>query len=190
MSPLVIYGVITVSCALILFIMSVFGAEQDIDADIDVDIDVDLDVDADIDVEGLDSAEAAGPGKFSVRLILIFVTGFGASGFVAAYYNCPVHHVIVGLLGGTVAWFGGYEALAWLYRQQSSSQIKSVSFVGKQARVTVPIPKGGTGEVFSRATSAGKSIYFSARAENPKAEHSKGDTVTIKSVDGNTAIVE
>lgn len=182
MGALTVYGLITVVCALILFLMSVFGAEQDFDADVDLDLDV--------DAEGLDTAEAAGPGRFSVRLILIFVIGFGVSGFVAAYYNCPVHHVIVGLVGGVVAWFGGYEALAWLYRQQSTSQVKSVSFVGKQARVTVPIPKGGTGEVFSRAAPAGKSIYFSARAQDADKQYNKGDTVTIKAVDGSTAIVE
>ena len=65
------------------------------------------------------------------------------------------------------------------------------SFVGKQGRVVVPIPKdGGTGEIEATNKAAGQSKYFNARAADPEKEYEKGAFVTIKSVSGKTAIVE
>jgi membrane protein implicated in regulation of membrane protease activity len=180
MSPLVIYGSITIICGLFLFLMAVLGSDYDVDADVDIDA----------GVEGMEVGEAGGPGIFSLKLILIFMIGFGISGFTSAYLKWPVHHTIPGLIGGLVIWFLSYKALSWLYRQQSTSQVRGASFVGREAKVTVPIPKGGTGEVYSQIKGTEKSIYFNARATNPQREYGKGEVVTIKSVEGKTATVE
>jgi len=180
MSPLVIYGLITIICGLFLFLMAVFGSDYDVDADVDVDV----------GVEGMEVGEAGGPGIFSLKLILIFMIGFGISGFTSAYLKWPVHHIIPGTIGGLVIWFLSYKALSWLYRQQSTSQVRGTSFVGREAKVTVPIPKGGTGEVYSQIKGTEKSIYFNARAASSEREYGKGEVVTIKSVEGKTATVE
>ena len=64
------------------------------------------------------------------------------------------------------------------------------SFVGKQGRVVIPIPKdGGTGEIEASNKETGQSTYFNARAADPKKDYEKGAFVTIKSVTGKTAIV-
>jgi len=182
MSLFLIYGLMAVIPGLILLVIGIFGADADVDADIDIDADLDLNVDA---------GDLGGPGALSVKLILFFLVGFGASGYLSVYFKWPVHHVLCGLLGGGAAWFLGYQLLKLLYEQQASSQVRLSSFVGKQGRVVVPIPKdGGTGEIEATNEAAGQSKYFIARAADPKKEFEKGAFVTIKSVTGKTAIVE
>ena len=183
MTPLVIYGLITVVCGGLLFVMAAFGADSDIDMDADVDIDMDIDA----DVDGL---LMGGPSFLSLKLILIFLIGFGLCGFISVQLKTQLHHIIIGLIGGGALWFVSYQALSWLYRQQSTSHVSAAAFVGKQARVTVPIPAGGTGEVYAQKTKGGKSIYLSATAQDSNKEYAKGESVTIKSVEGTTAIIE
>ncbi len=179
MNPLLIYGLITVICGIILFLMAILGHDLDMDADID----------AGIDIGGMDASDAGGPGIFSLKLIMIFLIGFGITGFIATYRNWPVPFVL-GLIGGFTIWFLCYNALSWLYNQQSTSQISSESFLGKEAKVTVPIPKEGTGEIYSKIMGTEKSIYLNARSKESGKEYKKGDTVTIESIEGNTATVK
>lgn len=182
MTLLLMYGLMAVIPGLLLLFIAIFGADADVDADIDIDADVDIDVDA---------GDLGGPGALSVKLILLFLVGFGASGYLSVYFKWPVHHVLCGLIGGGAAWFIGYQLLKLLYEQQASSQVRLTSFVGKQGRVIVPIPKeGGTGEIEATNEAAGQSTYFNARAADPKKEYEKGAFVTIKSVSGKTAVVE
>lgn len=179
-SILLIYGLMVVIPGLLLLFIAIFGAGADADADIDVDVDLDI-----------DAGDLGGPGAFSVKLILLFLVGFGASGYMSAYFEWPLHHVLCGLIGGGAAWFLGYQLLKLLYEQQASSQVRLASFVGKQGRVVVPIPKdGGTGEIESTNEATGQSKYFIARATEPEKEYEKGAFVIIKSVRGKTAIVE
>jgi len=184
MSLFLIYGLMAVIPGLLLLFIGIFGADADIDADIDIDIDTDLDF-------NVDAGDLGGPGALSVKLILFFLVGFGASGYMSVYFKWPVHHVLCGLIGGGMAWFLGYQLLKLLYEQQSSSQVRLNSFVGKQGRIVVPIPKdGGTGEIEATNKQTGQSKYFNARAAESGKEYEKGAFVTIKSVSGKTAIVE
>lgn len=179
MSPLLLYGLITVICGIILFLMAILGH----------DIDVDADIDAGIDLGGVDASDAGGPGIFSLKLIMIFLIGFGMTGFIATYCNWPVPFIL-GLIGGFALWFICYNALCWLYNQQSTSQVSSESFIGKEAKVTTPIPKEGAGEIYAKIKGTEKSMYLNARSREPGKEYKKGDTVTIESVEGNTATVK
>jgi hypothetical protein len=188
MSALVVYALITLICGILLLVMAVFGADSDVDADVDADFDVDADMD--FDAADMDVGEVGGPGKLSLKLILFFFIGFGAIGYVSAYLKWPLHHIIWGLLGGAVAWYIGYTILKLLYKQQSSSQVHAALFVGEQARVTVPIPKAGVGEISAASEKTGQSIYLSARALDTEKEFKRGDIVIIKSVTGGTASVE
>ena len=142
MSPLMIYGLITVICGIVLFLMAILGH--------DVDLDADIDIDPSIDFHDLDASDVHGPGIFSLKLIMIFLIGFGVCGFISEYQKWPLPSVITGLIGGFLIWYVCYQALGWLYRQQATSQVSSAAFIGKEAKVTVPIPKGGTGEIYSK----------------------------------------
>ena len=178
---LLIYGLITVICGIFLFLMAIMGSDVDMDADIDIDADVDLD--------GVDASGVSGPGIFSLKLIMIFMIGFGICGFIPEYLQWAVPSIVIALIGGFVIWFVCYNALGWLYRQQANSQVSSASFVGKQARITVPVPKGGSGEIYSKIKGTEKTIYLNARAKESDKEYKKGDIVTIESIEGNTATV-
>jgi membrane protein implicated in regulation of membrane protease activity len=184
MSPLMIYGVITVVCGIILFLMAILGHDIDLDADIDIDID------ADVDIDGADTPDTGGPGIFSLKLIMVFLIGFGICGFISTSLKWSVPSIVVALIGGFTIWFICYNALSWLYNQQSTSQVSSASFTGKEAKVTVPIPKGGTGEIYSKIKGTEKSIYLNARSIDADKEFKKGDIVTIESVEGNTATIK
>lgn len=183
-TTLLIYGLMTVIPGLLLLLMAIFGGDTDIDVDTDFDIDADVGVD-------IEAGEFGGPGRLSLRLILFFLVGFGVGGYVSVYFKSPLHHVLIGFIGGSVAWFLGYQLLKLLYKQQSTSQIRLISFVGKQGRVVTPIPKnGGTGEIEATNKETGQSTYLNARAVNPKKEYQRGEFVKIKSVAGKTAVVE
>ena len=184
MNVLLVYGLMAVIPGLLLVLIAVFGADADVDAEVEMDVDIDADI-------GIDAGDFGGPGRLSLKLILFFLVGFGAGGYLSSYFQWPVHHVLCGLIAGSVAWFIGYQLLKLLYKQQSTSQIRLTSFVGKQGRVVVPIPKdGGTGEIEATNEDTGQSTYFNARAANPKKEYKRGEFVKIKSVAGKTAVVE
>ncbi|MCK4294391.1 MAG: hypothetical protein KAY65_14425 [Planctomycetes bacterium] len=178
---LIIYAAVCVCSGALLFLMAFLGSDYD------------TDVDADIDIDGLDmdAGEFGGPGILSIKLIMFFLIGFGLCGFMAVHFDWPVYHVVWALGGGLIVWYIGYKLLSLLYSQQSNSQIRARQFVGKDGRVTVPIPKGGgTGEIEATDKETGRSAYFSARAKDPDKEYQRGETVKIKSVTGGTAVVE
>jgi len=178
---LIIYAAVCVCSGALLFLMAFLGSDYD------------PDVDADIDIDGLDmdAGEFGGPGILSIKLIMFFLIGFGLCGFMAVHFDWPVHHLLVALPGGLVIWYIGYKLLSLLYSQQSNSQIRARLFVGKEGRVTVPIPKGGgMGEIEATDKETGRSAYFSARAKDPDKEYQRGETVKVKSVTSGTAVVE
>lgn len=180
---LIIYAAVCVCSGALLFLMAFLGSDYDTDVDADIDIDIDgLDMDA---------GEFGGPGILSIKLIMFFLIGFGLCGFMAVHFGWPVYHVVWALAGGLIVWYIGYKLLSLLYSQQSNSQIRARLFVGKEGRVTVPIPKGGgTGEIEATDKETGRSAYFSARAKDPDKEYQRGETVKIKSVTSGTAVVE
>jgi membrane protein implicated in regulation of membrane protease activity len=190
MWPLIIYGLITVASALLLVVMAVFGAESDVDADVDVDADIDIDADMDVDAGGVEVGEFGGPSKLSLKLLLFFLIGFGILGYLSAHLKWPVHHLLWALAGGAVSWYLGYALLKLLYRQQSNSQVRAAAFVGKKGTVTVPIPKGGVGEISATDGETEQNIYLNARAKDPEKEYKKGEVVTVRSVASGTATVD
>jgi len=188
MSPLVIYGLITVVGALVLFMMTIFGAHGDVGADVGGHIGFGMD--GDMHAGGMEMGEVGGPSVLSLRLILFFLIGFGLLGYVSYYLQWGLHHIFWAVIGGLVCWYIGYSVLKLLYRQQSNSQVRATTFVGRTARVTAIIPKAGVGEISADDGETGQSIYLNARAADPEKQYDKGQVVTIKSVTGGTATVQ
>jgi len=89
-----------------------------------------------------------GPGFFSTRILSVFVTAFGGFGAVGTYYG-------LGTLGASGVGFGSgaffalliYAFARFLFTQQASSDLHVQDVVGCQARVVVPIPASGVGQV-------------------------------------------
>jgi len=89
-----------------------------------------------------------GPGFFNIRVLSVFATAFGGFGAVATYYG-------LGTIGSSgVAFLSGlffaaliYAFARFLYSQQASSGVRTQEILGRPARVVVPIPAGGIGQV-------------------------------------------
>lgn len=89
-----------------------------------------------------------GPGFTDSRVLSTFLATFGCIGYLALTKGLPLLGATLlasasGLiLGGVVYYFARL-----LYSQQSNSSVTSQDLLGRPARVTVSIPKGGVGMV-------------------------------------------
>jgi membrane protein implicated in regulation of membrane protease activity len=125
------YALIAVGAALFLLASLLFGHDHDTDHDLDHD---------------LDHEGSAGMSFFSVKVLLMFATGFGAGGYFATRLDvgsagCAVSGVSLGLAMAVV----GYLFLNALYTRQGSSTVRTVSLVGVEGivDVTVDVDKPG-----------------------------------------------
>jgi len=185
----VIYAAITFISTGVLVWMLVAGMDHDVDFDTDVDVDADVDFDADVDVDH------GGPGPLGVKLILLFLVGFGTMGFVASYFNwnflgTKVDHLFVAVAGGAASYWLLYQLLKLLYKQQATSQIVGHSIVGRSALVVIAFGKGGVGEINAEDPKTGQTIYMRAQSIDTEAEFKKGDRVKVKAVINGLAQVE
>ncbi len=123
------------------------------------------------DVPGLDffggdhSGHAHGP--FSLSVIMVFITWFGAAGYIArtwgglaAWIVLPVA-TVVGLAGGAVIWFVLMKVMP---RGESRLDPAKYDLRGTVAQVTSAIRAGGTGEIVY--TIDGKRRVDGARSED------------------------
>ena len=171
-----LYALTAIVPAILLAIMVIFGIDHDADIDVDADIDIDVDVDVDIDVDvdadvdaGIDSdiTTGGGPGFLSLKLILGFITGFGAFGFFAKHFNWHSNHLITAALGGFIFYYLIYRLVKILYDFQANTQISSISLIGRNAEVINQIMQNGTGEVKAIDPRSNNIIVFRAKAEKP-----------------------
>jgi membrane protein implicated in regulation of membrane protease activity len=128
-----------------------------------------------------------GPGFLSTRVLSVFITAFGGFGAVATYYGLGTLGASgVGFLSGL--FFGGliYAFATFLYSQQASSGVRTQDLVGHSARVVVPIPAGGVGQV--RCQLGEELVDKIARVRDGSAVPDNA-AVTIVEVLGDTVIV-
>ena len=129
-----------------------------------------------------------GPSFFSVRIISVFITAFGGFGAVATHYGIGVLGSSgVGFLSG--ATFAGliYAFATFLYRQQASTDIHQRDVLGQLARVVVPIPKDGVGQVRCQVGEQLLDKIARTRDGSPVAENA---IVAVTDVLGEAVIVE
>ncbi len=144
------------------------------------------DVSADAEVEG------GGPGFFSFRTFAIFLTTFGAVGYVAINYFPAIKRSVMmssllGIMGGVIMSLIYVLAMRTIYSQQASSLVSDRDLIGVEGRVTVAIPENGMGEV--SCTLGGQNTRRMARARSPQAIP-EGAMVRVKEVHGDTVVVE
>lgn len=129
-----------------------------------------------------------GPSFFSIRILSVFITAFGGFGAVATHYGFgPLPSSGLGFLSG--CFFAGLiYAFAWfLYGQQASTDVHSSDIVGQTARVVVPIPTNGVGQV--RFQVGEQLVDKIARTRDGQAV-ADNVAVTIIAVLGETVVVE
>ena len=170
---------------IILAISLVFGADHDIEheVDFDHDIDFDHDVDLDHDVDASHEFDSAGmsPSKFSVKLIMAFIIGFGFGGVLglkgmSLSTNQSLFSAIPCAL---IFYWGAFIILRWLYRQHITTHIRSRDLVGNEAFVVTAVKAGGIGEIKSRDEKTGKEEYYKAKGKTPNLSFAKEETAVI-----------
>lgn len=120
-----------------------------------------------VDLLHLDSIFDIDPGTgssiLSPRVISVFVTVFGGSGFLASVQLLgPIASSLIGIASGTGIAGIFLMAFRWIHNQQSSSVLSNSQLVGKPGTVKTEIPENGVGEVIvdyvgSRITRPAKS---------------------------------
>jgi hypothetical protein len=129
-----------------------------------------------------------GPSFFSVRIISVFITAFGGFGAVATHYGFGVLQSSgVGFLSGATFASLIYAFASFLYGQQASTDIHPRDVVGQMARVIVPIPKDGVGQIRCQIGEQLVDKIARTRDGSPIAENA---IVTVTDTLGETVIVE
>jgi len=170
---MLIFAVVGMVGFFFLLVSALFGGDHDGGVEGDQDHDVGHD---------------AGPSPFSLRVISMFLTGFGATGAVGMAYGLkyPVSSGL-GLVMGALMGYAAFKLIQFFMRQQSSSTVGDDDMVGVVGEVSVAIPKGGIGQV--GLTVKGQRRYPSARCVGEtaieegvavKVVHSAGNTVTVE----------
>ncbi len=129
-----------------------------------------------------------GASPFSLRVISLFLTAFGATGAIARSYNLgyPLSTGL-GMGAGLVVGFVGFRLIDFFMRQQASSIVGEEDLVGALGEVAVAIPAGGLGQV--GVTVRGKRMYSPARATGDIAIE-EGTSVKVVRCSGNQVFVE
>jgi len=129
-----------------------------------------------------------GPGILSSRVIAVFVTAFGAFGAIALRNGLSAGTAsAIGVSSGAV--LGGliYALLRFLYGQQVTSEVLASDLVGQTARVVVPIPVNGVGQVRCRI---GEELVDKIAQARDGIANAENTPVRIEEVLGETVIVK
>lgn len=146
------------------------------------------DVDHGFEAGGHDLGHEAGPSPFSLRVISLFLTAFGATGAIARSYDLgyPLSSGL-GVGAGLGIGFAGFKLIEFFMHQQASSTIGEQDLEGAVGAVSVAIPAGGIGQV--GITVRGQRMYSPARASGDIAIE-EGAQVKVVHCAGNQVFVE
>jgi membrane protein implicated in regulation of membrane protease activity len=122
------------------------------------------DVDTDTDV--MDHDVSHGPSVLSLRMIALFMVGFGAVGFGmrATTTAGMMASTAAGLGGALVVGVIGYVILRAFYSSQASSTITDDDIIGVTANLVDAISEGGNGQV--SCVLRGREMTFLARSKD------------------------
>jgi membrane protein implicated in regulation of membrane protease activity len=143
------------------------------------------------DDEGaLDGGDGTSPGILSLKTVSLFLTGFGLAGAIATSLLSPAQALIasvIGVLGGIGFAALGYQLFKLIHNQQATSLFSNDDLVGKQAQISISIPKSGVGQVSCEINS--KRVYREARSKD-REPINEGESVYIRDIEGGILIVE
>ncbi len=104
----------------------------------------------DLDGDPSNNHHAGGPSPFGLSTIMIFVTWFGAAGYIARVWGALAVPVVLaiaavaGLAGGALVWL---FLAKFLWRGEHQLDAAAYDVHGTLAHVTSPIRPHGTGEI-------------------------------------------
>ncbi|MFA5127165.1 MAG: hypothetical protein WC465_04205 [Patescibacteria group bacterium] len=143
----------------------------------------------DHDFSAGDQDDSAGSNFFSVRNIMLFMTGFGGIGMLAKYKGADfIESSFWGAFSGLIMALIGYLIYRALYKSQASSHIDNSMLRGSIAQVEEPIVQNGVGIIV-----AGGEINHIVRLRARTKEGTpvpSGRQVRILEVSGTEALAE
>lgn len=169
---------------------SILLGGKDFDADVDVDADADADagghaIDKDVVLDGGDIGFFLWTFR-SIRFWTFFLAFFGVTGLILRGLEL-VDSDWVGLglaLGmGAASGLGAAGAIRWLSQDESGAAASSRDYIGKSARVLVPVKKSGLGKV--RVRIKGHTVDVLAVTDDESI--GKGEEALIIEMDGEKA---
>jgi hypothetical protein len=138
----------------------------------------DVSVEHEVSHDGHAEKADAGPSPFSLRVIAIFMTGFGSTAAIASSYNLSITiSILIGLGAGIICGLIAYLIIRTFWSQQASSTVSQHDFVGSEGVVSVEIPEKGIGQVAIIVKS--QQTYLSAHSCDAKVIE-QGRTVIVK----------
>lgn len=169
---MLIFVAIAITGCIILVISALFG-----------------DHDHEVHVEAHDVGLGEHPSPFSLRVISLFLTAFGAAGAMARVYGFGYTMASgIGTAAGLVVGFAGYKLIVFFMAQQATSLVETEDMVGAVGQVSVAIPAGSVGQV--HVVVKEKRMYPTARAASPEEAIGEGTQVKIVRSTGNMVYVE
>ena len=124
----------------------------------------------------------------SVRMLALFITGFGIGGFFGTRLGFGIGlDSFLGVLFGAAMAGLGHATLVFFHHSQASSAVTTQQIIGAEGVVTTTVPSGGVGEVNCHIN--GAISYHPARSLDGD-EIRVGRPVQITAVSGSTVIVE
>ncbi len=147
------------------------------------------DVDVHGDVSDLVESDVHGPSIFSVKMVALFMVGFGGVGFGMCATTDVEMWVAsaAGVGGAAVIGVIGYLIIAAFYASQASSTITDADIIGERATLLDAITEGGNGQVV--CIIRGREMTYLARSADGQPIE-RGTPVRITSKTGSRVTVE
>lgn len=187
-----------------------FSSDADVDTNVDIDsnLDIDTDFDADTDaphdafehiphsIESVNHsiAPANQSGVDAIKLLSLrsftyFSAFFGLTGTVMTWIGSAfITTLLSAIFSGSVAVFFGYKLMAYLKSSESGQALSTRSFIGRKAKVIIPITPNKMGKILVEIS--GQNVELTAKVASPDDNSfAPRDTVLIVSFSGNVAIV-
>ena len=141
MDGMFVFLILAIVGVVVLLMSAVLGGDHDMSVEHEFSFEHGYEV-------GSDHEAAGGPSPFSLRIISLFLTAFGAIGAIARYNGFSyVLSSIVGLLGGFVIGAIGLQIMRFFWKQQVTSTVSSDDLINSTAEVKTAIPASGVGQI-------------------------------------------
>lgn len=168
---------------LLLLASAIFGGDHEFgEHEVGFEHGYEAEADADHDHE-----HPGGPSPFSVKILSVFGTTFGAVGAISTHYGLSGgFSSLIGLaVGFPIGWLA-FQFYKYMFRLQASSTVSACEAVGGLAEVHTAIPANGLGEV--SFVTKGQRTYLPARSEDG-AGIPAGSTVEVVANPSGTLVV-
>lgn len=187
-----IFGGVLLGTSILLGGHGDVDADMDIDADLDVDLDAEMDLDADTGFDKDFDIGDAGDAFFwplkSVRFWTFFSAFFGLTGLTLeglGLMSTVPAFIAASAMGITLGWSAS-SIIRRLARDDSGRGAEAKDYVGKTARVVVPVKPGGVGKV--RVEIRGQNVELLAVTDE-EVPLTAEDDVLVLELDGTRARV-